>query len=131
MGNNLTGPQTPYSAHCPFPSAWPNWCFPRVFAQCHHRVGPIGQLHHLRHDPTENAEIFSPNNSRADQNKPAKFVVLLWLGSAALHPCSPHLPRQQTTRFPLPLCFDSDSARAYKNLFAATPSSIPCGFGRA
>jgi hypothetical protein len=23
MGNNLTGPQTPYSAHCPFPSARP------------------------------------------------------------------------------------------------------------
>ena len=28
--------------------------------------------------------------------------------------CSPHLPRQQTTRFPLPLSFDSDSANAYK-----------------
>jgi hypothetical protein len=47
MGNNLTGPQTPYSAHCPFPSARPNWCFPRVFALSHRRVGPIGHLHPL------------------------------------------------------------------------------------
>jgi hypothetical protein len=43
MGNNLTGPQTPYSAHCPFPSARPNWCFPRVFALSHRSVGPTGQ----------------------------------------------------------------------------------------
>ena len=59
MGNNLTGPQTPYSAHCPFPSARPNWCFPRVFALSHRRVGPTGQedIAHAPWTPTGGPDL--------------------------------------------------------------------------
>jgi hypothetical protein len=111
MGNNLTGRQTPYSAHCPFPSArpktspflacavtlasrphWQRFSSPRARGSSSHR--PVGHACRL-------LLLAEPRRRRRADRNGRRGISGAHQSAGTLDPLCPHAARISLSRPPL------------------------------